>query len=131
MVKKWIVILSIIVFLVVGCIIEYKYINNAFEYLHNNLINYQELLDIDKENINTQDNVKYISNLHNNWHNKYKVLKSLIWHSGIKDIEVGLSRIKTYTQENDYTEAKAELQALIDYIRHYSEDFTFSLENLF
>ena len=131
MVKKWIVILSIMVFLVVGCIIEYKYINNAFEYLHNNLINYQELLDIDKENINTQDNVKYISNLHNNWHNKYKVLKSLIWHSGIKDIEVGLSRIKTYTQENDYTEAKAELQALIDYIRHYSEDFTFSLENLF
>lgn len=130
MVKKWIVILSIMVFLVVGCIIEYNYINNAFDYLHENLEDYQLLLDKNREFINTEYNVKYIEDLHEAWHKKSKVLKGLIWHTGIKDVEVGLSRIKTYTQENDYTEAKAELQSLIDYVVHYKSDFSFSIENI-
>ena len=59
------------------------------------------------------------------------MLKALIWHTGIKDIEVGLARIKIYTMQNDFKEASSELEGLIDYVEHYKEDFTLSLENLF
>ena len=130
MVKKWIVILSIIVLLVVGCFLEYQLVNKSFDYLHDKLEVYVTMIGEDEENIDTEENVEYIENLHSEWHGKLKVLKALIWHTGVKDIEIGLSRIKTYTQENDYTEALTELQALIDYVKHYSEDFSLSIENL-
>lgn len=131
MVRKWIVILSLIALLTVGCVLEYRFVNHSFEYLHDNLQAYKQMLDNDKEHIDSEYNVEYVQKLHDNWHNKSDILKALIWHTGIKDIEVGLSRIETYTAENDYTEALAELDSLIDYVAHYSSDFKLTFENLF
>lgn len=131
MVKKWIIILSIIAVLVVGCCLESKFVNNAFDEMTRDLATYQQMLDATEENINLEQNVKYLENLHNKFHKKEKVLKSLIWHTGLKDVEVSISRILTYTEENDYTEASVETTALLDYCRHYSQDFKISLENIF
>ena len=131
MVKKWIVILIISIGLVAGCIAEYKFVNNAFDFIHDELVGYKAVLNSDQENINKEENVLYVETLHQKWAKKVKILKSLIWHTGIKDIEVGLARIKIYTEQNDYKEALTELEGLIDYVKHYREDFTLSLENLF
>lgn len=130
MVKKWIVIITILVLLLGACVVEYIFVNKSFDYLHDKLQIYQTYLDKDKENINTAENVEFIENLHKKWHVRVNGLKAVIWHTGIKDIEIGLSRIKTYTKENDYTEASTELNALIDYVQHYKDDFTISIENL-
>lgn len=131
MVKKWIFILSLMAVLTVSCVLEYRFVNNSFEYLHLKLIEYKQMIDQNKEQIDTEENIVYVQALHENWHKKSNILKALIWHTGIKDIEVGLSRIETYTSENDYTEALAELDSLIDYVMHYSSDFKLTLENLF
>lgn len=117
--------------LATSCALEYRFVNNSFEYLHGELVTFKQKLGEDKENINTEENVLFVENLHKNWHKKSNVLKALIWHTGIKDIEVGLSRIATYVSENDYTEALAETDSLIDYVMHYSSDFKLSIENLF
>lgn len=117
--------------LATSCVLEYRFVNNSFEYLHGELVTFKQKLGEDKENINTEENVLFVENLHKNWHKKSNVLKALIWHTGIKDIEVGLSRIATYVSENDYTEALAETDSLIDYVMHYSSDFKLSIENLF
>lgn len=130
MVKKWVVVSVLSILLVVGCIIEYNFVNNSFDYLHKELEEFKPQIQENKENINLEENVVFIENLHIEWQKKVKGLKSLIWHTGIKDIEIGLARIKVYTQENDYTETLAELEALIDYVQHYKEDFTISIENL-
>lgn len=131
MVKKWIFVLSLMAVLTVSCVLEYRFVNNSFEYLHSKLIEYKQMIDQNKEQIDTEENIVYVQALHENWHKKSNILKSLIWHTGIKDIEVGLSRIETYTSENNYTEALAELDSLIDYVMHYSSDFKLTLENLF
>lgn len=131
MVKKWIFILSLMAVLTVSCVLEYRFVNNSFEYLHSKLIEYKQMIDQNKEQIDTEENIVYVQALHENWHKKSRILKALIWHTGIKDIEVGLSRIETYTSENNYTEALAELDSLIDYVMHYSSDFKLTLENLF
>ena len=130
MVKKWIIISLIAIILVVGCVLEYQYVNNTFDYLHDELLQYEKMIKRDEENINTEENIKYITMLHEKWDKKVKWLKALIWHTGIKDIEIGFGRIRTYTEENDYTETLAELQGLIDYLEHYKEEFTFTIENL-
>lgn len=131
MVKKWIFVLSLMAVLTVSCVLEYRFVNNSFEYLHLKLIEYKQMIDQNKEQIDTEENIVYVQALHEDWHKKSNILKALIWHTGIKDIEVGLSRIETYTSENDYTEALAELDSLIDYVMHYSSDFKLTLENLF
>ena len=131
MVKKWIIIIFIVALLGVSCVLENNYINNSFMFIEEKLLGFKTTIEnLDEENIDSNTNVKYIENLHEQWHGKLKGLKCLIWHSGIKDVEVGLSRIKTYTKENDKTETLAEINSLIDYIQHYSEDFTISIENI-
>ncbi len=131
MVKKWIVMSVIAVALVVGCVLEYRFVNGSFDSLHSELVEFKMQIDENSEQIDTEENIGAIEKVHEKWHKEINVLKSLIWHTGLKDIEIGLARIKTYTEENDYTEASAELTSLIDYVQHYSDDFDLSLSNLF
>ena len=131
MVKKWIIILSIITILIAGCILESNYINNSFLFLEAKLKEYKSVIETTEESlIDSEENILFVQNLHEEWHGKLKVLKSLIWHSGLKDIEVSLSRIESYVKESEKTETIAELSGIIDYLEHYSEDFTISLENI-
>ena len=69
--------------------------------------------------------------IHDDWHKRIGVLKCLIWHTGIKDVEVGLAKISVYVEENEYTDAFSEIASLIDYLAHYLDDFRISAENIF
>lgn len=131
MVKKWIIMVSLSIILCVGCIVESLYVNRSFDWLINSLETIQIELTENKEKIDTENFVDDIYDLHNVWHEKVKVLKCLIWHNNIKEVEIGLARISVYIEENNYTEAYAEIAALIDFTAHYLDDFRVSLENIF
>ena len=123
MVKKWIIMIVLMILLVVGCIVESIYVNKSFDNLIDSLNSLQIELDLNKDNINTKLLFEKAENIHEDWHKKVKVLKCLIWHTGIKDVEIGLARISVYIEENDYTEASAEVLSLVD--------FRISWENIF
>lgn len=131
MVKKWVIMICLTLVLIFGCIVESIYVNGAFDKLVNELEMIQIELTENQEKIDSEYFIKKSNNIHMRWHKKVKVLKCLIWHTGIKDVEVGLARISVYISENDYTEASAEIFALIDYLGHYSDDFSISWENIF
>ena len=123
------IILSII--LVVGCVLESIFVNKSFDWLINSLETIQIELTENKDSIDSEKFITDIYDLHNEWNNKVKTLKCLIWHTNIKDIEIGLARIAVYIEENNYTEAYAEIAALIDFSAHYLDDFRVSFENIF
>ena len=131
MVRKWIIMISLSIVLVFGCILETSYVNRSFDWLINSLETIQIDLAENKDKIDTDEFIEDIYNLHNSWHEKVKVLKCLIWHTNIKDVEVGLARISVYIEENDYTEAYAEIASLIDFSAHYLDDFRVSSDNIF
>ena len=131
MVKKWIFMISLTLILIAGCIIETIYVNRSFNWLINSLETIQIELTENKEKIDNEKFISEIYQIHNNWHNKVKILKCIIWHTHIKDIEIGLARISVYIEENNYTEAYAEIASLIDITAHYIEDFSISSENIF
>ena len=131
MVKKWIVMIILAVVLFLGCYFESKYVNESFDWLINSLETVQVELTENKNKIDTEKFINSTYELHNQWHKKVKILKCLIWHTNIKDIEVGLARIAVYVEENNYTEAYAEIASLIDYSAHYLDDFRISTENIF
>lgn len=130
MVNKWLIIISLAVVLIFGCIWESNYVNTSFDELVENLETYQVMLDESGENVDSEVNIGYMENLHDEFHETEKVLKALIWHTGLKDIEVSMSRIIEYVQENNRTEAMVETNALIDYCKHYSLDFSVTMENI-
>ena len=112
-------------------ILESKYIENTFETFEKDLLEFSAMIDKDTENTNSFENLQHIECLTQEWHKTATKLKYLVWHTGIKDVEVGLSRIATYTAENNYTEVKTELNNLLDFTRHYSKDFKVLPENVF
>lgn len=131
MVKKWIFMIILSIILVVGCVLESIFVNKSFDWLINSLETIQIELTENKDSIDSEKFITDIYDLHNEWNNKVKTLKCLIWHTNIKDIEIGLARIAVYIEENNYTEAYAEIAALIDFSAHYLDDFRVSLENIF
>lgn len=131
MVKKWIFMILLSIILVVGCVLESIYVNRSFDWLINNLESIQVELKENKEFIDNEKFINDVYKLHNDWTEKVKTLKCLIWHTNIKDIEIGLARIAVYVEENNFTEAYAEIAALIDFSAHYLDDFRVSVENIF
>lgn len=131
MVKKWIFMIILSIILVVGCVLESIFVNKSFDWLINSLETIQIELTENKDSIDSEKFISDIYDLHNEWNNKVKTLKCLIWHTNIKDIEIGLARIAVYIEENNYTEAYAEIAALIDFSAHYLDDFRVSFENIF
>lgn len=130
MVKKWIVILSILILLVAACVLEREYVNNSFIKFEKRLLIAKEMLKEDDGAIDNDDNIKFLKTIENDWDKNIKGLKSVIWHTGLKEIEIGLSRVITYTEENNFTEAMTELNAILDYLDTYADEFKLSIENL-
>lgn len=130
MVKKWIIMVALCVALVLGCVFESNYINSSFNWLINSLESLQIEITENKEKIDEDELVKKSYDIHLEWHKRVRPLKCLIWHTWLKDIELGLARISVYIEENDYTEAYAELASLIDYCAHYYDDFQITGENI-
>ena len=130
MVKRWIIILCISVILVVGGIVETKYTQDSLYWLIESVEELELDLKANKDEIDADAYVKKANAIDDKWDKKLNVLKCLVWHSCVKDIEIGLARIVVYIEENDFTEAYAECESLIDYANHYLDDFKITLENI-
>lgn len=130
MTKKFIAILIFLIAIFVAGYFESHYITHSFDDLIGKLNDVKTELSLTPDSIDTADNVGTLNEIHDYWQTRTMVLKFFVWHTGIKDVEVGLSRITSYTEENNFTEAFVELNNLIDYCEHYKEDYRFSLQNI-
>ena len=131
MIKKWVIVLSVLALLVVGSVLEYRFVNSTFDEMTSRFESVKAMLDQNQEHVDTEEILSYLDDLHQDFHQKEKVLKALIWHTGLKDVEIGISRIITYAENNDYTEAMAETNGLVDYCKHYGQDFKITWDNIF
>ena len=130
MTKKLIAIFCFIALIISMGVFESNYIITSFDSLSAELVVIERTLASTPEAIDTEENISTLKNLHHRWQHRTKILKFFVWHTGIKDVEVGLSRITSYTERNNYEEAYTELNNLIDYCNHYSEDYRFSIQNV-
>lgn len=127
--KKWAVMIVIIVLIVGLCVFESVYIQNSFSYLYGELVKFEDKISPDKD-IDLEENISTIKMLHSNWQKRSDNLKMIVWHTGMKEVEINLSRIQSYVMMNDFAEAIVELNALKDFCLHYKDDFTITIENI-
>ena len=130
MIKKLVTIIVFLIVILTAGILESHYTTSSFDELVDKLCVIRNELSLNKESIDTEENILALKTLHEHWQKHTSILKFFVWHTGIKDVEVGLSRITSYTEENNFTEAYVELNNLIDYCEHYSEDYRFSFQNI-
>ena len=130
MAKKWVVMIIILIVIVGICVWENLYISSSFDYLQDSLFKIETSLKQNPNEINTSENILLIKNLHEDWKKKTKILKTIVWHTGMKEVEINLSRILSYTEQNNFSEAMVETGALEDFCRHYADDFTITIENI-
>ena len=109
MIKKLVIILLFLGLVFAAGFFESLYITSSFNELESRLTDIRLDLSKTPDHIDTTQNITTLKELHTDWQKHTKVLKFFVWHTGIKDVEVGLSRITSYTEENDYTEAYTEL----------------------
>lgn len=130
MIKKIIAILAFISIIITIGFFESHYIISSFDELSDKLTVIEQTLELTPDSIDTEENIQTLKTLHKHWQKHTSILKFFVWHTGIKDVEVGLSRITSYTEMNNFEEAYTELNNLIDYCDHYSEDYKFSIQNI-
>lgn len=130
MTKKFIAIIVFLLLIIVASFFESRFIATSFDDLIGKLNSIKTELSLSPDQIDSTENVGTLIETHEFWQSRTKVLKFFVWHTGIKDVEVGLSRITSYTEENNFTEAFVELNNLIDYCEHYKEDYRFNLQNI-
>lgn len=66
-----------------------------------------------------------------NWLKISKYWPMLINHQEMDRIEESIAKLKGYLENKDKTEAQAELQVLIHYIRHIPKKEALNLQNIF
>ncbi|MFZ5753190.1 MAG: DUF4363 family protein [Bacillota bacterium] len=66
-----------------------------------------------------------------NWHKINKYWPMIIHHQEMDRIEESMSKLKGYLENEDKTEALAELNVLIRYIRHIPSKEAVNLQNIF
>lgn len=130
MIKKFIAVIIMLLIVLGAGYYESHYITSSFDELVGELNQIKTELSLTPDNINQPEYIGKLVSLHDDWQVHTEILKFFVWHTGIKDVEVGLSRITSYTEENNYTEAYVELNNLIDYCKHYSRDYRFSIQNI-
>lgn len=130
MIKKFIAVIVMLVIVLGAGYFESHYITSSFDELVGELNQIKTELSLSSDNIDKPEHIGKLVSIHDDWQKHTEILKFFVWHTGIKDVEVGLSRITSYTEENNYTEAYVELNNLIDYCKHYSRDYRFSIQNI-
>lgn len=130
MVKKWII-MSVITLAIIGlCVWENIYIQKSFEFLDAKLTKIEAQFEADELNVDSAKNINDLEALHKEWQKKTDILKMIVWHTGMKEVEINLSRITSYAEQNNFEEAMVELHALQDFCEHYKNDFTITPENI-
>ena len=130
MIKKFIAVIVMLIIILGAGYFESHYITSSFDELVGELNQIKTELSLTPDQIDKPEYIGKLVAIHDDWQKHTEILKFFVWHTGIKDVEVGLSRITSYTEENNYTEAYVELNNLIDYCKHYSRDYRFSIQNI-
>ena len=127
--KETIIIITILVIIIGGDILENKYLKNSSQYLIEQLNNLKD--KIKDESHNFKELKKEANKIYKEWKKTDGKWAMLILHSELDLIETSLIKMKTQITENNLDIALEELETSIFLINHISEKERFCLKNVF
>ncbi|MBO5215249.1 MAG: DUF4363 family protein [Clostridia bacterium] len=104
--KRLIIISLVTLFVVALGVVESVYSTNLFENLENQLTVIDKCLDDDKENISSDDVVKKVDELINEWDGVRNVVITFSNHGIVRSLEEKLYALQSSIKTNEYVNAK-------------------------
>ena len=127
--KETIIIITILVIIIGGDILENKYLKNSSQYLIEQLNNLKDKIKDESHDI--KELKKEANKIYKEWKKTDEKWAMLILHSELDLIETSLIKMKTQITENNLDIALEELETSIFLINHISEKERFCLKNVF
>lgn len=104
-----------------------NYTKESVEYLKNDL--YQI-----KQEIETEDKKKIsekVINAKENWKDRANKMAYYVEHDELEKVNVYLVGVESNTENEEYNDAKSELEKCIYILEHIEEKYKFNLKNIF
>ena len=129
MIKELIISIFIIILIFVGDAVTQNYTKESVEEVS---IGLKELREELIENDIKFEKVKdAIDKIHDNWDNKYEKLAYYIEHDELEKVHTSIVKMKSYVENENFSEAMAELEEGKFVIEHIQEKNSFNLQNIF
>ena len=128
MVKKGILVISILIITIVFGIVELNIVQSTLHSMENSIVKLNQEYELNSTDIT----IFYdkISNIKEYWKEKEKWLCFLFNHRDLSVITDSINRLQAYTKNNDYDNAIAELSMLKEYSTQNCHIMGFNIKNV-
>lgn len=129
---KEIIICGIIFFLIIGGnIITQKYTKGAVDEITEKLENLKKEILKENNEINISELDNQMNNLEEYWNKSHEKLAYFIEHDELEKVDTELTFLRSYTKQNEYTEAISHLDNGAFILHHIKDKYAFNLQNVF
>ena len=129
MLKKYIHLVLILIFLIGACVLEETIVNNYLIDIDYEVSQIQGFVS-GKEDINTAEVLSLVENLNEEWLNKEQVLCLIVNHKDIEDIGLEISRLRSNAVTNQIEDFNASLALIRFYAKAYHHVMGTNLYNI-
>lgn len=130
MIKKYIYLSIIIIFLVAVCVWEEIAVNNYLEKIDDYASSLQTMV-LNRQNIDSEEILLTIENMEEVWRQKEDTFCVIINHQQVEVIGIEIARLKASATNNDKKEFVLGLSAIRFFIDNINHIIGLSIQNLF
>lgn len=125
--------IAILVFIVLmlSSVWEMLYLIDKVEVLQASVSEIYSYMEKDKENINTELNIKMIDDLEKQWDKDKIFLHALLPHPQLNELSYKINALNRHINQNDYNMANTAAASIIKNCEMILGNFFPSLENIF
>lgn len=131
MFKELIISIFIVFLIFVGDSITDNYTRVSIDEASNDLMNLREELMKDEKDIKFDIAKQKIDDIHKKWDIRYEKLAYYIEHDELEKVETELTGLRSYIENEEYSEAVAELDKSVYILEHIKNKSSFNLRNIF
>ena len=129
--KELIISISILVFIFTGNAITENYTKSSVSETTESLQDLREEIIKEETEINSDFTKEIITDIHNQWDEKYESLAYYIEHDELEKVETQLTALQSYIEKEEYTDSLSELDKSIYILNHIKEKTAIKLKNIF
>ena len=123
--KSFLILLSCLLFLTFGTLIEQTYVKETFAFLREEMVSIQS--EVENETVEEED----VANLYAWWKKQKETLHAFIPHNDIRELDSWFAQLETHVKNKNFLLADACSKVIITFAITIPGTYEFTLDNIF
>lgn len=128
--NRTLIAILVFILLMLSSVWEMMYLIDTIETLDGSVKEIYEYMEKDKENIDTELNIKMIEQAQKQWDKDKLVLHILLPHNQLNELDYKITSLNRHIHQNDYNMANTAAAAVIKNCEMILNNFLPALENI-